>query len=62
VLRPLPAADDGAPGVPVDGTLQDALAALLGSDSGWVVVRDGTQPLGVLTPEDIHQALHRVNA
>jgi osmoprotectant transport system ATP-binding protein len=62
-LRPLPAdAGDGAAAVPVEGTLQDALAALLGSDRGWVVVRDGTRPLGVLTPEDIHQALHRVNA
>jgi osmoprotectant transport system ATP-binding protein len=62
VLRPLPATDNGAAGVPADGTLQDALAALLGSDTGWVVVRDGTRPLGVLTPEDIHRALHRASA
>jgi hypothetical protein len=46
----------------VDGTLQDALAALLGSDTGWVVVRDGSKSLGVLTPEDIHRALHRASA
>jgi osmoprotectant transport system ATP-binding protein len=60
-LRPLPSADtgDGAAGVSVDATLQDALAALLGSDTGWVVVRDGTRPVGVLTPDDIHRALHR---
>jgi osmoprotectant transport system ATP-binding protein len=60
-LRPLPAADagTGAPGVAVDATLQDALAALLGSDTGWVVVRDGARPVGVLTPDDIHRALHR---
>jgi osmoprotectant transport system ATP-binding protein len=60
-LRPLPAADPGtgAPGVAVDATLQDALAALLGSDTGWVVVRDGARPVGVLTPDDIHRALHR---
>jgi osmoprotectant transport system ATP-binding protein len=43
----------------VDATLQDALAALLGSDTGWVVVRDGARPVGVLTPDDIHRALHR---
>jgi osmoprotectant transport system ATP-binding protein len=62
-LRPLPDADAGdAAGVPVDGTLQDALAALLGSDTGWVVVRDGSKSLGVLTPEDIHRALHRASA
>ncbi|GII25174.1 ABC transporter ATP-binding protein [Planosporangium mesophilum] len=63
-LRPLPASDppDGVAAVSVDGTLQDALAALLGADSGWVVVRDGAEPLGVLTPDDIHRALHRSNA
>ncbi|MDT4988783.1 MAG: osmoprotectant transport system ATP-binding protein [Micromonosporaceae bacterium] len=49
---------DAAPDVPVTGTLHDALAALLGSDAGWVVVRDGTKTLGALTLEDIHRALH----
>ncbi|NJC69205.1 ATP-binding cassette domain-containing protein [Planosporangium thailandense] len=59
-LRPLPDGNDldGAAGVPVEATLADALAALLGSDTGWVVVRDGTKLLGVLTPDDIHRALH----
>jgi osmoprotectant transport system ATP-binding protein len=62
-LRPLSSTDtDGAPAVAVDGTLQDALAALLGSDSGAVVVHDGTEPLGVLTPDDIHRALHTSSA
>jgi osmoprotectant transport system ATP-binding protein len=63
-LRPLSAVDagDSAAGVPVDGTLQDAMAALLGSETGWVVVRDGAEPLGVLTPEDIHRALYRAGA
>jgi osmoprotectant transport system ATP-binding protein len=63
-LRPLPSADaaDGAVAVPADGTLQDALAALLGSRAGWVVVRDGAESLGVLTPDDIHRALHRADA
>jgi CBS domain-containing protein len=60
-LRPLSDEDtyaDGQPAVPVTGTLQDALAALLGSDSGRVVVRDGDRPIGALTPDDIHRALH----
>jgi osmoprotectant transport system ATP-binding protein len=63
-LRPLSGADgvDGLPGVPVDATLQDALAALLTSDSGRVLVRDGTEALGVLTPDDIHRALHEARA
>jgi osmoprotectant transport system ATP-binding protein len=62
-LRPLSSTDtDGAPAVSVDGTLQDALAALLGSDSGAVVVHDGAEPLGVLTPDDIHRALHTSSA
>jgi hypothetical protein len=38
------------------------MAALLGSETGWVVVRDGAEPLGVLTPEDIHRALYRAGA
>lgn len=61
-LRPLPAgqaAGDQAPSVPVEGSLRDALAALLEGDTGWVVVRDGATPLGILTPEDVHAVLRR---
>ncbi|MEV4418252.1 ABC transporter ATP-binding protein [Catellatospora sp. NPDC049609] len=61
-LRPLPdgrSAGEQAPSVPVDGSLRDALAALLEGDTGWVVVRDGPAPLGILTPEDIYQVLRR---
>nr|WP_205861078.1 ATP-binding cassette domain-containing protein [Planosporangium flavigriseum] len=61
-LRPLPAAVDGAAVIPADATLQDALAALLESETGWVVVSDGTTPLGVLTPDDIHRALRQPGA
>ncbi|MGC9670313.1 ABC transporter ATP-binding protein [Planosporangium sp. 12N6] len=63
-LRPLPAPDGAgsSPDVPVGGTLRDALSALLASRTGWVVVRDGTEPLGILTPDDIHRALHRADA
>ncbi|GAA1386657.1 ABC transporter ATP-binding protein [Catellatospora chokoriensis] len=58
-LRPMPDATDGAPSVPVDGSLRDALAALLEGDTGWVVVRDGADVLGILTPEDVYAVLRR---
>ncbi len=61
-LRPLPDgrfAGEEAPSVPVAGSLRDALAALLEGDTGWVVVRDGLKPLGILTPEDVHALLRR---
>ncbi|MEU7824340.1 ATP-binding cassette domain-containing protein [Catellatospora sp. NPDC049133] len=58
-LRPLPDGARQAPSVPVDGTLRDALAALLEGDTGWVVVRDGLDPLGILTPEDVYAVLRR---
>jgi osmoprotectant transport system ATP-binding protein len=61
LLRPLPATGNGGVAVPVDGTLQDALVALLGSNTGWVVVRDGTDPLGIMTPDDIYRALQRAD-
>ncbi|MEV0453942.1 ABC transporter ATP-binding protein [Catellatospora methionotrophica] len=61
-LRPLPDGDfqgQEAPSVPVEGSLRDALAAILEGDTGWVVVRDGLAPLGILTPEDVHALLRR---
>ncbi|MFC7244667.1 ABC transporter ATP-binding protein [Catellatospora aurea] len=61
-LRPLPDGDQEgqeAPSVAVDGTLRDALAALLEGDTGWVVVRDGLDVLGILTPEDVYAVLRR---
>ncbi|GIG01801.1 ABC transporter ATP-binding protein [Catellatospora citrea] len=58
-LRPMPDAPDGAPSVPADGSLRDALAALLEGDTGWVVVRDGADALGILTPEDVYAVLRR---
>ena len=41
----------------VPGMGEEALAVLLRSDKGVVGVRDGTQFVGVLTPNGIHQAL-----
>ncbi|GAB4060847.1 ABC transporter ATP-binding protein [Catellatospora paridis] len=61
-LRPMPDGESAgreAPSVPVDGSLRDALAALLEGDTGWVEVRDGTDVLGILTPEDVYAVLRR---
>jgi osmoprotectant transport system ATP-binding protein len=58
-LRPtatVPAATD-PPTVPAGGTLRDALAALLEGPTGWVAVTDGDAVTGVLTPDDIYQAM-----
>ena len=60
-LRPLSTVDGGGgtlPAVDVGATLQDALAAMLTAETAAVVVRDGTTPIGVLTPDDVHHALH----
>jgi len=46
------------PRVPADATLREALAALLEGGTGWVVVDDGDRVAGVLTPDDIYQAMH----
>jgi osmoprotectant transport system ATP-binding protein len=54
-LRPVPPSGvDGAPAVPPDATVRDALAALLVSKAGLVAVRsdDGTVR-GILTVEDL---------
>ena len=60
-LRALSSVDgsvDALPAVPVTASLQDALAAMLVADTAAVVVRDGESALGVLTPADVHRALH----
>jgi osmoprotectant transport system ATP-binding protein len=51
-----PAPDGSAPVVPADGTLRDALAALLISPRGEVAVRDGDRVLGALDAERIYAA------
>jgi osmoprotectant transport system ATP-binding protein len=43
----------------IDDHLEDALAAMLLTDVGWVAVLDGDRFLGVLTPESIYRALRR---
>ena len=45
--------------VPVDGKLQDALAKVLLTDTGWVAVVDGAQFVGALTPESVFRSLRR---
>jgi osmoprotectant transport system ATP-binding protein len=48
---------DDIPTIPVKSSLKDALAVLLAGDTGWVAVRDGSQTLGVLSPQALHQTL-----
>jgi osmoprotectant transport system ATP-binding protein len=51
---------DEAAEVPIGGTLQDAMAALLTSDLDYVRVVDASgRVLGVLTSSGVHQALRR---
>ncbi len=45
--------------VPLDGDLQDALAAMLLTREGWVSVLDGDRFAGVLTPEAVYRTLRR---
>jgi osmoprotectant transport system ATP-binding protein len=45
--------------VPSDGSLQDALAAMLLTRGGWIAVIDGDRFLGVLTPETVYRSLRR---
>lgn len=50
---------DGLPTVPVDGTLREALSAMLSTDSPRVAVLDGERYLGTLNPTSVHAALRR---
>jgi osmoprotectant transport system ATP-binding protein len=45
--------------VPVDATLEDALAALLLDDAPAVAVVDGDAVVGLLTPDALHAAARR---
>jgi osmoprotectant transport system ATP-binding protein len=54
-----PAAPNGLPTVPVDGTLKDAFALLLQNDADWIAVRDGDRLIGVLTPDGLRSSLRR---
>ena len=45
--------------VSVDDHLEDALAAMLLTDVGWVAVLDGDTFIGVLTPESVYRALRK---
>lgn len=48
-LEPYTTDDAGAPRVPTDVTLKDALAELVGSGAARIVVVDGDEPLGTLS-------------
>ena len=65
-MRAANAAGDGTAGdraerveawVSIDDYLENALAAMLLTDYGWVAVVDGERFVGVLTPEAIYRAL-----
>lgn len=61
-LAPLPdsvrdSKPDDVPSVSADASLQDAFAALLAGDTGWVAVRDGDQLTGILSPQALHSTL-----
>jgi osmoprotectant transport system ATP-binding protein len=45
--------------VQVSDTLKQAFSEMLKYDAGWVAVLDGTDYLGVLTPDSLHAALRR---
>ena len=58
-LEPLDGVTGGQLGaaIPLDSTLEDALAAMLREDRAMVGVRDGAAFVGVLTPAGVHRAL-----
>jgi osmoprotectant transport system ATP-binding protein len=58
-LEPLDGGTGGDLGaaIPLDSTLEQALAAMLREDRPTVGVRDGAQFVGVLTPAGVHRAL-----
>jgi osmoprotectant transport system ATP-binding protein len=60
-LEPLEAQSAGAvrDTLPVQATLEDALATILRHDDGVVAVTDDGVPIGVLTPDSVHGALRR---
>ena len=60
-LEPLEGVTGGQLGaaIPLDSTLEQALAAMLREDRAMVGVRDGVRFVGVLTPAGVHRALRR---
>jgi len=63
-LEPLEGVTGGQLGaaIPLDSTLEQALAAMLREDRAMVGVRDGAAFVGVLTPAGVHRALRRALA
>ncbi len=58
-LEPVPAGAPVGDTVPLDSSLEDALAALMRQDSGVLGVASDGQVVGVLTPLAVHAALRR---
>ena len=58
-LEPLDGVTGGDLGaaIPLDSTLEQALAAMLRDDRATIGVRDGAAFVGVLTPAGVHRAL-----
>jgi osmoprotectant transport system ATP-binding protein len=59
VISPTDSLPEGLPSVELGRSLREALALMLTSDQGTVVVTDGDRRLGVLTPTAVHAALRR---
>ena len=60
-LHPLDGAPGDLPTVPAGATLRVAFGAMLAAGAGAVVVRDGDEPIGVLSAADVQVALAEVD-
>ncbi|MDG6100707.1 ABC transporter ATP-binding protein [Dactylosporangium aurantiacum] len=61
-LQPLHGAPGDLPTVPAGGTLRVAFGAMLAAGAAAAVVRDGDEPIGVLSAADVQAALADVDA
>lgn len=61
-LQPLNGAGGDLPAVSADATLRIAFGAMLAAGAGAVVVRDGEEPIGVLSAADVQVALADADA
>lgn len=58
-ITPTATLADAEARVSVDDSLEDALAAMLLTEAGWVAVVDGGAFVGVLTPDAVYRTLRR---
>ena len=61
-LKPVPDGAEGYPSVSAQGSLRDALAALLEGGTGWVAVERDGHATGILDLEDIYASLRAAAA